>query len=141
MKCMLAFLLLAFSALAVAQAPAIKRGGAVYIEPGKVETKGQESETTIEGGFETYLAAAMMRYDVPLVVVADKDKADYILKSNVNQIEHGEWETTSATITVIDLRTSQILFAVSASTHRFGIKGTAEKCAEQLKEFMKKHKK
>lgn len=89
MKCMLAFLLLAFSALAVAQAPAIKRGGAVYIEPGKVETKGQESETTIEGGFETYLAAAMMRYDVPLVVVADKDKADYILKSNVNQIEHG----------------------------------------------------
>jgi hypothetical protein len=127
MKRALALVLFAFSALALAQAPQIKSGAAVYIEQ--------------MSGFETYLAAAMMRYDVPLVVVSDKEKADYILKSNVNQIEHGEWETTSATITMIDLRTSQIVFAGSTSTNRYGIKGAAENCVEQLQQFMKKHKK
>jgi hypothetical protein len=95
----------------------------------------------VEDKFETYLSAAIMKQRVPLVVVIDKDKADYIIKSTVNQIEHGEWETTSATISVIDLRTSQIVFAGSTSTNRYGIKGAAENCVEQLQRFMKKHKK
>jgi hypothetical protein len=30
------------------------------------------------GGYETYLAAAFTKKHVPLIVVADKDKAEYI---------------------------------------------------------------
>lgn len=65
---------LALFALAVstfAQAPALHRGSTIYIEP--------------MGGYETYLAAAITKKQVPLVVVADKDKADYVIRSTVSQ--------------------------------------------------------
>jgi hypothetical protein len=82
----------------------------------------------------------MMKEKVPLVVVADKENANFIIRFNVKQIVYDGWSATSATITVIDLRTSQIVFTGSASTNRLGIKGTAEQCAEQLKDFMKGRK-
>ena len=65
-----AFLLLACSALCLAQAPQIKSGATVYIEP--------------MGGYETYLAAAIAKKKVPLIVVADKSKADYLITSSVS---------------------------------------------------------
>ncbi len=128
MKRVLAFMLLAFSTIALAQAPQIKSGATVYLDP--------------KGGFDSFLAAAIMRYNVPLVVVGDKDKAEYIIiTSDIHQIEYDGWSDTSASITVMDARTSQIIIAFSASTKRFGVKGIAEKCAEQLKQYMKQHNK
>jgi hypothetical protein len=62
--------LLTFSAIALAQTPQLKSGSTIYIEP--------------MDGYETYLAAAIVKKHVPLVVVADKDKADYIVRSTVN---------------------------------------------------------
>jgi hypothetical protein len=59
---------LAFSAGVFAQAPQLKSGATVYIEP--------------MGGYETFLAAAIVKKHVPLVVV--KDKAEYIITSNVS---------------------------------------------------------
>jgi hypothetical protein len=47
------------------------RGATVYIEP--------------MDGYETYLAAAIAKKQVPVILVADKDKADYIIRSTVNQ--------------------------------------------------------
>ncbi len=64
-----AFLLLACSSLCIAQAPQIKSGATVYIEP--------------MGGYETYLAAAIAKKKVPLIVLADKSKADYFITSSV----------------------------------------------------------
>ena len=64
-----AMLLLACSIACFAQAPQIKSGATVYIEP--------------MGGYETYLAAAFTKTHVPLIVVADKDKADYVITSTV----------------------------------------------------------
>jgi hypothetical protein len=62
----LAFLLLLTASIAsLAQAPQITKGAAVFIEP--------------MGGYETYLVAAMMKKHVPLLVVTDRDKADYII--------------------------------------------------------------
>jgi transposase len=115
MKSALAFVLLAFSAFAFAQAPQIKRDATVYIEP--------------TGGYENELAAALMKEKVPLVVAADKDKADYILRGNLRQAAEGNWSAESACITVIDARASQIVFAYSASTNRGKINGLAENCA------------
>jgi hypothetical protein len=66
----LAFVLLTFSTVALAQAPQLRSGSAVYIQP--------------MGGYETYLAAAIVNKHVPLALVAEKDKADYIITSSVN---------------------------------------------------------
>jgi hypothetical protein len=143
----LAFVLLAFSAIAFAQAPQIKSGAAVYIEPGEVGIQEREAAPKSEGGFETYLSAAIMKMDVPLVVVTDKDKAEYIIRSNVQQTEQHSWRTTwteiTASISVMDPRSSQILFAGSA-TPNYSLKSVAEDCAKQLKQYIiggaKKHK-
>ena len=62
-------LVLVCSTVCLAQAPQIKSGSTVYIEP--------------MGGYETYLAAAFTKRHVPLIVVADKDKAAYIVTSTV----------------------------------------------------------
>lgn len=61
--------LLLLSSLAFAQASQIRRWATVYIEP--------------MGGYETYLAAALTKKHVPLIVVADEDKAEYIISSTV----------------------------------------------------------
>ena len=126
MKRAFAFVLLTCSIFALGQAQSISNGATVYIEPMNEN--------------EIYLAAAMTKENVALVVVSDKEKANFIIKFNVKQIVYDGWSATSATITMTDLRTSQIVFTGSASTNRLGIKGVAEKCAEQLKDFMKGRK-
>jgi hypothetical protein len=68
-----AFLLLACFTIGFAQAQQIKSGATVYIEP--------------MGGFETDLAAAILKKHVPLIVVADEDKADYIIQSTVTHTQ------------------------------------------------------
>jgi hypothetical protein len=172
----LAFVLLTFSTITLAQSPLLKSGSAVYIEP--------------MGGYETYLAAAMVKKHIPLVVVADKNKADYIITSsvshqvpnrpevvvndnsvnknavnstNVNNSNNDAWNqgwalgsqraaerraahaalgSTSVSISIVDPRSSQIVFAYSAGkagTDQF--QKTAEACAKSLKEFIEKAEK
>lgn len=167
-----AFLLLACSAVCFAQAPQIKSGSTVYIEP--------------MGGYETYLAAAFVKRHVPLAIVTDKDKANYIVRSTVSQnvpstpqvvvnnsatatVNEGDngnqaWNqgwasgqqaaasraakraalgSTSVSISVIDVHSSQIVFASSAdkggTTDQ--VTKTAETCAKDLKEFIEKSNK
>jgi hypothetical protein len=71
MNRIIALVLLTFSAIVFAQAPKIKSGATVYIEP--------------MGGYESYLAAAFVKKHVPLSIVTDKSKADYIIRSTVSQ--------------------------------------------------------
>jgi len=51
-------------------------------------TDPQRSTVYIEpmGGYETYLAAAMVKMHVPLVVMVDKAKAEYIIQSTVSRM-------------------------------------------------------
>lgn len=142
MKRVLTFILLTFSAMTFAQAPQIKSGATVYIEPA--------------GGFETFLAAAMIEYKVPLVVVADKEKAEYIIRCNAQGTQQAgggvlgslmggapttsTWSEVSASFSVIDPQSSQVVFAGSASRER-SLKGAAQVCAGYLAKYMKKHKK
>ena len=138
MKRALAFVLLAFSGTTFAQAPQIMNGSTVYIEPAN--------------GFETFLAAAMIEYKVPLVVVADKEKAEYIIRCNAQGTQQAgggvlgslmggapttsTWSEVSASFSVIDPRSSQVVFAGSASRDR-SLKGAAQVCAYYLAKFMK----
>lgn len=159
-----ASLLLMLSAVAFAQTPQITSGATVYIEP--------------MDGYETYLTAAIVKKHVPLVVVADKSKADYIITSTVSQnapshpavvvnnttnvnssandafslgwaqgshaaARRAALGSTSASISVIDAQSAQIVFAYSVgkggTTHQ--IQSAAEACAKHLKEFIDKPKK
>lgn len=168
----LALLTLAAFTVCHAQAPQIKSGATVYIEP--------------MGGYETYLAAALTKKHVPLIVVADRDKADYIITSTVahkdlsgqpavvvnntntavgigsatgdtpgSRVQSSMQQSaandlaakralgeTSASIAVIDPRTSQIVFAYAAGKMGTNqIQKTAEECATHLKKFIEKPKK
>jgi hypothetical protein len=138
MKRAFAFVLLAFSAIALAQTAQIKSGATVYIEPA--------------GGFETFLAAAMIEYKVPLVVVADKEKAEYIIRCNAQGTQQAgggvlgslmggapttsTWSEVSASFSLIDPRSSQVVFAGSASRER-SPQAAAQVCAWRLAKFMK----
>jgi uncharacterized protein YfaP (DUF2135 family) len=127
-------------------------------------------------GYETALAAAFVKKHVPLIVVADKDKADYIIQNSVSQrapaqpavvinnsvnnVNNGSDNTqnagsrggfpkpgsfghTSASISVIDRQSSQIVFAYSVgkSANTNQLQSTAEACAKHLKEFIEKSEK
>lgn len=166
MKRTFAYMLLAFSALSFAQTPQLKSGSTIYIEP--------------MGGYETYLAAALTKKHVPVIVVTDKTKADFIIRSTVsrrdakqpgvvinnratanagiNNGNHGAWnnglnagsgfpqrtaaDNTEASISVVDLKTSQIVFAYSAGSYSSNqTEKTAEDCAKHLKKFIEKSEK
>jgi hypothetical protein len=126
----LAFLLLTCSVLCLAQAPQIK-GATVYIEP--------------QDGYEAYLTAAIVKEHIPVTVVADKEKAAYIIRSTVTQTTPGQpavvvnnqrrsaggyeaalaaARSASASISVVDSHTSAVVFAYSAYGN--GLKGTAD---------------
>lgn len=71
MKSFLAFasFCLVMPGFAAGQSGQLRSGATVYIEPME--------------GYETYLAAAMVKRQVPLVIVTQEDKAEYIIKSAV----------------------------------------------------------
>jgi hypothetical protein len=71
-----AFLLLACCTVCFAQTPRIRSGATVYIMPMR--------------GYETNLAAALSKKHVPLVIVEDRSKADFVLRSNVNHSQPGQ---------------------------------------------------
>jgi hypothetical protein len=110
---------------------AIPAGSRVYIAP--------------MDGFETFLKAALEEKKVPLVVVQDKDKADFEITGASNsqkasaakKIFMGSWHSREeASINVANIKTGEIVFAYSAhkenSAH--GKKSSAEACAKHLKE-------
>src|SRR5438876_2710866 len=104
------------AARALGQAPAaappqdadlrIPSGSRLYIGP-------------IEGGYDIYLAAAMHKKEVPLIIVNDKEKADFEL-SGVTESEKAGWAkmlfmgSTStaeqASIKIVNLKTGTIVF-------------------------------
>ena len=59
------------SAFALAQTAPIRSGATIYIEP--------------MDGYETYLAAAIAEKHVPVVVVTEKAKAQFVVRSTVAQ--------------------------------------------------------
>lgn len=163
MKRLVVFLLLAFSGAAFAQSPRIKSGSTVYIEP--------------MDGYETYLAAAFAKKHVPLVVVTDKNEAEYLIRSTVSQQSPNQpavvvnnsvnnntagpgaflvqqsairqsqrsalYGETSASISIVDVHSAQVLFAYSVGKSRNTnqVQSTAEACAKHLKKFIEKSEK
>jgi len=98
-------------------------------------------------GFESYLAAALRKKDVPLIIVADRAQADFIIEGTADQKGAG-WakkvilgdfrKSTSASMTVVNLRTGVVAYADSSdrSSANRGLRSSAEKLAKYLKKKM-----
>ena len=99
-------------------------------------------------GFETYLSAAILKKKVPLVIVDDKAKADFII-GGTSEVEKAGWAKTifispashaNASIAVKDAATGNLVFAyaVDKMNAARAQQSTAEACAKHLKEAMDK---
>ena len=80
-------------------------------------------------GFGSYLTAALQKNKVPVVVVTEKDKADYELSGVPKE---------RATVKVVSLRTHEVVFAyaVTKKDAKHGAQTVAESCAEHMKEAL-----
>jgi len=100
-------------------------------------------------GFGSYVAAAFRVKGVPLIVVAERAVADYEVVGNSESQKAG-WakviflkQTGSreeASISVVDLRTSEVVFAYNYNTGNSyrGKQSAAESCAKHLVEAIRK---
>lgn len=115
----------------------------VYIEP--------------QNGFETYIAAAISKKNVPADVVTDKSKATYVLKAAPVEIKQestggkiarclfaycaGIEDKGSVSVQLIETSSSKMLWAYSVNKQRSGSKNEqsmAEAIAKHLKEYLNK---
>ena len=118
----------------------IPRNSKIYIAPIMPE----DPNNLKAEGFEHYLAAALRKKNVPLVIVADRSLADFIIEGTANQKDPG-WakkiiltdfrKSTSASMTVTNLRTGVVAYADSSdrSSANRGLRSSAEKLAKYLK--------
>ena len=96
-------------------------------------------------GFETYLAAAFRKKEVPLVMVTEPEYADFVI-SGTHEKKNAGWaktifmgdarSTASASMQVVNMKTKVVVFADSShrgSANR-GERSTAEKLAKYLKQ-------
>lgn len=99
-------------------------------------------------GFETYLSAAILKKKVPLIVVDDQSKADYIITGN-SHVKAAGWAKTifisgassaGASIAMKDAKTGDLVFAYSVDKYNAAraAQSTAEACAKHLKHAIEK---
>jgi hypothetical protein len=112
----------------------IERGARIYIAP-------------IEGGFDIFLSAALVKKQVAVVVVVDRTKADYEI-TGISSTEKAGWakmlflgtdnSNDLASIKVVDVKSSEVVYGYSVrkgNSYR-GKQSAAEACAKHLKERM-----
>lgn len=104
------------------------------------------------GGFEQYLAAAFRKKSVPLLIVVDREAADFEItatheKEDASFARTYEWGllhgSAAASIQIVNLRTGVVVFADSSDRVIAwrGERSTAEKLAKMLKRKMEKDEK
>jgi hypothetical protein len=110
----------------------VERNSRVYISP-------------IEGGFDTFLAAAIIKKQVPVVVVTDRAKADYEITGIANTEKAG-WakmlfmgvdnSNDMASIKVVYLKSDEVVYGYSVrkGNSARGKQSAAEACAKHLKQ-------
>lgn len=119
------------------EAERIPRNSKIFIDRFSKEGDSDKKE------FENYLAAALRKKEVPLLIVTIREEADFVIEGTSEKKKAG-WAKTifgsgldsaSASITVTNLRTGVVAYA--DSSHRNdavrGQRSTAEKLAKYLK--------
>jgi hypothetical protein len=106
---------------------------------------------TMPDGFETYLADAIKKKNLPLEIVAEKNQADFEItgtseskKAGAAKILFmGSWHShEQASITITNMKTGEAVWAYSVdkSNSAHGKRSTAEACAKHLKEKIESKK-
>lgn len=107
----------------------IPKNSKVYINP-------------MEGGFETYVTAALQKKRIPLTIVGSRELADFEIKGTVEKQKAG-WAKTifvsplpsiDSTMQVVNIKTGEVAYSISstkANANR-GRKGSAEHLAKNL---------
>ncbi len=113
----------------------------IYVEP--------------QGGFESYISAAVTRKHVPAVITHNKDEAQFVLTSSVNAKEEsagskiarclflycaGMEGSQTASVQLVNARTQEVAWAYNvrkASAQAY--QSTAEAIAKHLKQFLEEH--
>jgi hypothetical protein len=113
----------------------IPKGARVYIAP--------------MDGFETYLAAAIMKKGVPVSIVARRESAQFAITGNSEMVKSG-WMKALVTggarsdargsIMVTNVRTGVVVYAYSDEEEDTGRQRIAESCAKHLKKRIEKGK-
>jgi hypothetical protein len=110
---------------------AIERGSRIYVDP-------------MDGGFDTFLVAAIVKKQVPVTVVTDKTKADYEI-SGIAESDKAGWakmlfmgseqSTEMASVKIVELKSGDVVFgyAVHKGNSYRGKQSAAEACAKHLK--------
>lgn len=113
----------------------IPRGSKVFIQP--------------MGGYETFIAAAFANKKVPVVVVTDRNAADFEVTGSSESQKAG-WakmlltrqssSSEEASITVVNIKAGTVVFAyaVNKMNSVHGRQSSAEACAKHLKEKIAK---
>ncbi len=110
----------------------IYSGSKIYIAP-------------MANGFDNYIAAGMQQKKVPIVVVADRSKADYEI-TGVAETDKAGWAkmlflgsdqtNETASVKMVNLKTGNVVFAYSvkkANSVR-GKQSAGEACAKHIKQ-------
>lgn len=110
--------------------------------------KGSTIFVDADKGFDTYLAAALQKKSVAVKMVAEKEKADYILtgsslhedKNWASKIFLGHRDTSEATVEMIEVKSGEIVwaYAVHKKNSARGNQSTAEACAKHLRDAIAK---
>jgi cellobiose-specific phosphotransferase system component IIB len=153
-KMTILLLAMAFSLAALAQ-DTTKPDDAKNTETKKQETPSTEAKKKIApnskvflapmGGFEDELKTAIQKKKVPVVLVTDKDQADYEIAGTSETEKAGvakkvvmwNWHSNEqASITVTEHKSGEVVFAYSVNkqSSAHGKRSTAEACAKHLKE-------
>lgn len=98
---------------------------------------------TAPDGFDVFLTAAFAKKGVPLIVVADKEKADYEIQATA-ETEKAGWakilltrsarSKENASLRLVDLKTGEVVFAYAYNmgSAMNGRQSSAESCAKHL---------
>jgi hypothetical protein len=100
-------------------------------------------------GFESYLAAAFAKKQVPLTIVADQARAAYVITGTSDEKKAGVAKMlvfgqihsdNAASIQMVEQKTAAVVFAyaVNKKNTLHGQQTTAEACAKHLKEQLEK---
>lgn len=116
----------------------IPRGAKIFIAP-------------MPDGFDTYVAAGIMKKEVPVVLVTDRAKADFEL-SGISDSERAGWakmlflgsqqSNEQASVKVSNISTGVVAwgYAVHKTNSVRGRQSAAEACAKHLKEKIESNK-
>lgn len=116
----------------------IPSGSKIYIAP-------------LVDGYDVYLSAAIFEKKVPVMVVTQRDKAEFEI-SGVTQSDKAGWakmffmgsqaSAEEASMKIVDLRTDAVVYAynVHKTNSVRGKQSSAEACAKHLKEKIESQK-